>query len=59
VPFDGVVAEADELQRRLESLLEESPLPERTEHDAVNRFLVDTYRAWSDRMDGSHAQKRA
>lgn len=46
VSFDDVIAEADELQRSLERLLEESPLPEHADHDAVNAFLADAYRAW-------------
>jgi hypothetical protein len=46
VPFDEVLAEADELQRRLEALLQSSPLPEHADDDAVNAFLADTYRAW-------------
>jgi hypothetical protein len=51
VSFEEVLAEADELQRRLESLLEDSPLPDRADHDAVNTFLVDTYRAWWNHTD--------
>jgi predicted nucleotidyltransferase len=46
VPFEEVLAEADDLQRRLELLLDESPLPPRADHDAVNAFLVDAYRSW-------------
>jgi hypothetical protein len=46
VSFEEVLAEADDLQRRLEQLLDESPLPPRPDHDAVNAFLVDAYRSW-------------
>jgi hypothetical protein len=52
VSFEDVLLEADELQRRLESLLEQSPLPEHPDHDAVNAFLIDAYRSWWDRADG-------
>jgi hypothetical protein len=44
--FEEVLAEADDLQRRLEALLQSSPLPEHADDDAVNAFLVDTYRTW-------------
>jgi uncharacterized protein len=46
VPFNEVLAEANELQHRLEALLETSPLPEHPDHDAVNAFLADSYRSW-------------
>jgi uncharacterized protein len=46
VPFDEVLAEADELHGRLESLLETSPLPEHADRVAVEAFLVETYRGW-------------
>ena len=46
VPFADVLAEADDLRDRLEALLETSALPENPDHDAVNAFLADTYRAW-------------
>lgn len=46
VPFQDVLAEADHLQHRLESLLESSPLPERPNDNEVNAFLAETYRAW-------------
>lgn len=46
VSFEEVLAEADDLQRRLESGLEHSPLPERPDYDSVNAFLADTYRSW-------------
>ena len=48
VPFDEVIAEADELERRLRSIVERSSLPEHGEHDAVDAFLARTYRAWWD-----------
>jgi hypothetical protein len=60
VPFDEVLAEADELQRRLSSRCSRSRrFRSGPSNDAVNLFLVDTYRAWWDRMDASHAQKLA
>jgi len=43
--FDEVLAEADELQHRLEALLQTSPLPERADQAAVEAFLVETYRS--------------
>lgn len=46
VPFDEVLAEADELRNRLEALLQTSDLPEHPDHDAVNAFLADAYRTW-------------
>ncbi len=46
VPFEEVLAEADELRSRLEELVQSSPLPEHADGDAVNAFLADTYRAW-------------
>ena len=46
VPFADVLAEADDLRSRLEALLEESPLPERPDVDAVDAFLVEAYTAW-------------
>lgn len=49
VAFDEVIAEADELERRLRLLVEQSSLPERGDHDAVDAFLSRTYRAWWDR----------
>jgi hypothetical protein len=45
VSFEDVLAEADDLQRRLESCLEDSPLPERPDYEGVNGFLAYTYRA--------------
>jgi len=53
VPFAEVLAEADELQQRLESLVETSPLPDHPHRDAVNRFLADTYPAWWSRRESS------
>jgi hypothetical protein len=46
VPFVDVLAEADELHGRLETLLQTSPLPGQPDHDAVNEFLADAYRTW-------------
>jgi hypothetical protein len=60
VPFAEVLAEADELHRRLEALIRTSPLPEHPDHDAVNAFLADAYRAWwSTRDYGTEADARA
>jgi hypothetical protein len=46
VSFEDVLAEADDLQRQLESLLGASSLPAHPDYDSVNAFLADTYRAW-------------
>jgi hypothetical protein len=46
VSFDEVLAEADDLRDRLAALIETSALPDDPDHDAVNAFLADTYRAW-------------
>jgi predicted nucleotidyltransferase len=46
VPFNDVLAEADDLHHRLEALLKVSPLPEDPEYRAVDAFLSDTHRAW-------------
>jgi hypothetical protein len=46
VPFPDVLDEANELQQRLETLLQMSPLAEHPDHDAVNEFLADAYRSW-------------
>ena len=46
VPFADVLTEANELQQRLETLLQTSHLPEHPDHDAVNEFLADAYRSW-------------
>jgi hypothetical protein len=55
VSFEDVLAEADDLQRRLESRLEDSPLPERPDYDGVNGFLAYTYRAWWNRGDAGRS----
>jgi hypothetical protein len=45
--FDEVLAEIDEVERRLGAALEQTALPDRPDDDAVNAFLVDAYRsAW-------------
>ena len=45
--FDEVLAEIDEVQRRLTEALEQTPLPEEPDRVAVDAFLVDAYRqAW-------------
>jgi len=56
VSFEDVLAEADNLQRRLESCLEDSPLPERPDYEGVNGFLAYTYRAWWNRGDADRSQ---
>ena len=38
VPFDEVLAEADELRSRLETLVQSSPLPEHADDDAGERI---------------------
>lgn len=48
VSFQDVLAEADELQRRIETLIQSSPLPEHPDHDAVNAYLARAYRTWWD-----------
>jgi uncharacterized protein len=49
VAFEDVLAEADDLHRRLERLLESSPLPELPDLDGVNAFLSEAYPAWWER----------
>jgi predicted nucleotidyltransferase len=45
--FDEVLAEIDEVQRRLSTALEQTALPAEPDRAAVDRFLVDTSRqAW-------------
>ena len=45
--FAEVLAEIDEVERRLEAALEQTALPDRPDDDAVNAFLVGAYRqAW-------------
>jgi uncharacterized protein len=51
VSFEDVLAEANDLERRLETLIESSPLPEHPNPDAVNAFLARAYRSWWDRQD--------
>jgi uncharacterized protein len=47
VAFNDVLTEIGELERRLEDLLETSPLPPLPDYDRVNAFLVEAYRsAW-------------
>jgi hypothetical protein len=57
VPFADVLAEASELQQRLETLLRESPLAEHPDHDAVNEFLADAYRNWWSTHDDSRSPR--
>jgi uncharacterized protein len=42
--FEDAAAEIDEVERRLAEALERSPLPDRPDRAAVDRFLVDAYR---------------
>jgi predicted nucleotidyltransferase len=45
--FEQVLAEIDEVERRLVAALEQTTLPQSPDEDAVNRFLVNAYRqAW-------------
>ena len=45
--FEEVIAEIDEVQRKLADALERTPLPPAPDRVAVDRFLVDAYRrAW-------------
>jgi hypothetical protein len=53
VAFEDVLAEADDLQHRLEDLLENSQLPERPDYDRVNEFLAEAYLAWWATRDGA------
>ena len=47
VAFDEVMAEIDEVERRLAAALETTRLPEEPDRQAVDDFLVDAYRrAW-------------
>jgi uncharacterized protein len=46
VSFEDVLAEADDLQHRLEDRLQNSQLPERPDYDRVNKFLAEAYLAW-------------
>ena len=48
--FDDVLAEIDEVQRRLAQALEQTALPEEPDRVAVDALLVDAYRpAWGRR----------
>jgi uncharacterized protein len=42
--FDEVIAEIDEVQRRLTTALEQTALPDEPDRAAVDTFLVDAYR---------------
>jgi uncharacterized protein len=42
--FGEVVAEIDEVQRRLTEALAKTALPEEPDREAVDAFLVDAYR---------------
>jgi len=45
--YDEVLAEIDEVQRRLATALEQTALPDEPDRAAVDTFLVDAYRrAW-------------
>ena len=45
--FEEAIAEIDDVERRLAAALERTTLPDGPDDDAVNRFLVDSYReAW-------------
>jgi hypothetical protein len=50
--FDDAIGEIEEVERRLEAALERTSLPGQPDEDAVNTFLVDSYRrAWGWQMD--------
>jgi hypothetical protein len=42
--FEEVLAEIDEVQRRLAAALEQTALPDEPDRVAVDAFLVDAYR---------------
>lgn len=44
--FDDVLNISGKLLHEIEELLTSSPLPEKPDYDAVNEFLVQTYRSW-------------
>ena len=45
--FAEAIAEIEHVEAKLAGALERSPLPERPDRPAVDRFLVDAYRrAW-------------
>ena len=46
VDLQAVLTRAGELEREIEDLLDTSPLPDRPDVDAAERFLVDTYGGW-------------
>jgi hypothetical protein len=46
VAFEDVLADADDLQHRLEALLQNSQLPQRPDYNRVNKFLAESYVTW-------------
>jgi predicted nucleotidyltransferase len=44
VELDDAIAEIEEIERRLERAVEESPLREEPDRERVNAFLIDSYR---------------
>ncbi len=55
-PLDRVVTEIRSVEQTLESLLESSPLPEKADYPAIDRFLVEAY---DDHWDRGHAHRLA
>ena|SRR2546426_3255983 len=51
-PLAGVIGEIENVEHQLESLLHSSPLPEKADYAAIDRFLVEAYqRHWRDHRD--------
>jgi uncharacterized protein len=47
IPLDEAIAEIEEIERRLQLAVQESPLREEPDHALVDEFIVDSYReAW-------------
>jgi hypothetical protein len=47
VPLDEAIAEIEEIERRLEVAVEDSPLRDEPDYERVDGFLIDSYReAW-------------
>lgn len=44
VPLDDALAEIDEIERKLHTAVENSPLREKPDYERVDAFLVDSYR---------------
>jgi uncharacterized protein len=46
LPYDEAVAQIEEIERRLERAVEESPLPAEPDRPAVDAFILETYREY-------------